>query len=122
MNHSGAAEHPRAANIAAPDPGKAGAKLKTRFDTRRNALAVIIIQQMDPAAAAFEVAGRTNPGKLSASLDQEAGRGWARAHAGRTKVIGPAVYKATRKGATEEIARLVDQLGEELTRKLAEVN
>ena len=100
-------------------PSRAGAKLKTRYDTRRNSVGVIIIQQMDPAASIFEVAGRANANRLGASLDQEQGRGWAAASAGRTKVMGPAVYRATRKGATQEIQRLVDELGDELTRKLA---
>ena len=107
--------------IAGFDVGKAAGKIKTRYDTRRNAIGVIIIQQMDQAAAIFEVAGRANPNRLGASLDQEQGRGWAAAHAGRTKVLGPVVYRAARRGATQEITRLVDELGQELTRKLAEV-
>jgi hypothetical protein len=35
-----------------------------RFDTRRNAVGVILIEQKDPAAAIFETAGRANANKL----------------------------------------------------------
>ena len=40
---------------------KAKAGVKMRFDTRRNAVGVILIEQKDQAAAIFEQAGRKNP-------------------------------------------------------------
>ncbi len=64
-----------------------------RFDTRRNAVGVILVEQKDQAAAIFEVAGRKTNNKLDTSL-QIAGYPVS---AGRTRLIGPAVYKA-RKG------------------------
>ncbi len=62
--------------------------VKMRFDTRRNAVGVILIEQKDPAAAIFETAGRANANKLGNALGFVG--------AGRTRLIGPAVYKARR--------------------------
>jgi hypothetical protein len=39
-----------------------------RFDTRRNAVGVILIEQKDPAAAIFETAGRANSNKLGTQV------------------------------------------------------
>jgi hypothetical protein len=61
-----------------------------RFDTRRNAVGVILIEQKDQGAAIFEVAGRKTPNRLDDSL-RIAGYPVS---AGRTRLIGPAVYKA----------------------------
>ncbi len=72
---------------------KAKSGVKMRFDTRRNAIGVILVEQKDQAAAIFEVAGRKTNNKLDTSL-QIAGYPVS---AGRTRLIGPAVYKA-RKG------------------------
>lgn len=100
-------------------PDKAGASLKVKYDTRRNAVGVIVIQQNNPGAAIFEVAGRRNVNHLSMSLDQETGRGYAESAPGRTKVMGPAIYRATRRGGTKEIQRLVTELEQTLTRRIA---
>lgn len=96
---------------------KAGAKLKTRYDTRRNSIGVILIQQTDPGAAIFEAAGRRNANRLATSLDQENGRGWEQGKP--TRIMGPAVYRATRRGATDEIRQLVDDLMADTSRRLA---
>ena len=67
---------------------KAANGVRMRFDTRRNAVGVILIEQKDPAAAIFETAGRANANKLGNALGFVG--------AGRTRLIGPAVYKARR--------------------------
>ena len=67
---------------------KAANGVRIRFDTRRNAVGVILIEQKDPAAAIFETAGRANANKLGNALGFVG--------AGRTRLIGPAVYKARR--------------------------
>jgi hypothetical protein len=63
---------------------KRGVQLKV--DTDRRATAIISIVQKDQAAAIFETAGRRNPNPLENSLGQLS--------PGRTRIIGPAVYKA----------------------------
>jgi hypothetical protein len=68
--------------------------VRMRFDTRRNAVGVILIEQKDPAAAIFETAGRANSNRLGNSLGFVG--------AGRTRLIGPAVYKA-RRGVEQEL-------------------
>jgi len=72
--------------------------VKMRFDTRRNAVGVILIEQKDPAAAIFETAGRANANRLSNSLGFVG--------PGRTRLIGPAVYKA-RRGVEKELKSAV---------------
>jgi len=72
--------------------------VKMRFDTRRNAVGVILIEQKDPAAAIFETAGRANANRLSNSLGFIG--------PGRTRLIGPAVYKA-RRGVEQELKSAV---------------
>ena len=67
--------------------------VQMKFDTRRNAVGVILIIQKDQAAAIFETAGRANPNKLSNNLEP--------VRAGRTRLIGPAVYRARRGIETE---------------------
>ena len=62
--------------------------VRMRFDTRRNAVGVILIEQKDPAAAIFETAGRANSNKLGNALGFVG--------AGRTRLLGPAIYKARR--------------------------
>jgi len=82
---------------------KAKAGVKMRFDTRRNAVGVILIEQKDQAAAIFEQAGRKNPGgRLDASL-RIAGYP---VQAGRTRLIGKAVYKA-RRGIEGEMKKMI---------------
>ena len=67
---------------------KAKAGVQMKFDTRRNAVGVILIIQKDQAAAIFETAGRANRNSLSDNLSP--------VQAGRTRFIGPAVYRARR--------------------------
>jgi len=77
---------------------KAATGVRMRFDTRRNAVGVILIEQKDVAAAVFETAGRANANKLGNSLGFVG--------AGRTRLIGPAVYKA-RRGIEGEIKKMI---------------
>jgi len=81
---------------------KAKAGVRVRFDTRRNAVGVILIEQKDPAAAIFEGAGRKNQNKLNTSLSFVG----MPVHAGRTRLIGPAVYKA-RRGIETELKKTI---------------
>ncbi len=84
------------------DLNKAKSGVKMRFDTRRNAVGVILIEQKDQAAAIFEVAGRANNNRLNTSL-RIAGYPVS---AGRTRLIGPAVYRA-RKGIEQEMKTMI---------------
>ena len=70
------------------DVAKAKNGVQMNFDTRRNAVGVILIIQKDQAAAIFETAGRRNTNSLSRNLDP--------VQAGRTRLIGPAVYRSRR--------------------------
>lgn len=70
------------------DVAKAKNGVQMKFDTRRNAVGVILIIQKDQAAAIFETAGRKNTNSLSRNLDP--------VQAGRTRLIGPAVYRSRR--------------------------
>ena len=67
---------------------KAKNGVQMKFDTRRNAVGVILIIQKDQAAAIFETAGRANRNSLSDNLSP--------VQVGRTRLIGPAVYRARR--------------------------
>ena len=82
------------------DKAKNGVKM--RFDTRRNAVGVILIEQKDQGAAIFEVAGRRTSNRLDDSL-RIAGYPVS---AGRTRLIGPAVYKA-RRGIEAEMLKMI---------------
>ena len=77
---------------------KAKSGVKLRIDTRRNAVGVILIEQKDPATAIFETAGRANANRLGDSLGFVG--------AGRTRLIGPAVYKA-RRGIEAEMQKMI---------------
>ena len=81
---------------------KAQSGVKMRFNTRRNAVGVILIEQKDQGAAIFEVAGRKNSNRLDTSL-RIAGYPVS---AGRTRLIGPAVYKA-RRGIEGEMFKMI---------------
>ena len=70
------------------DVSKAKNGVQMKFDTRRNAVGVILIIQKDQAAAIFETAGRANRNSLSDNLSP--------VQAGRTRLIGPAVYRSRR--------------------------
>jgi hypothetical protein len=77
---------------------KAKSGVKLRIDTRRNAVGVILIEQKDPATAIFETAGRANPNRLGDQLGFVG--------AGRTRLIGPAVYKA-RRGIEAQMEKMI---------------
>ena len=77
---------------------KAKNGVKLRIDTRRNAVGVILIEQKDPATAIFETAGRANSNRLGDQLGFVG--------AGRTRLIGPAVYKA-RRGIETEMEKMI---------------
>ena len=77
---------------------KAKSGVKLRIDTRRNAVGVILIEQKDPATAIFETAGRANANRLGDQLGFVG--------AGRTRLIGPAVYKA-RRGIEQEMEKMI---------------
>ena len=81
---------------------KAVKGVNVKFDTRRGAVGVILIQQKDPAAAIFETAGRANANKLNTSLMFVN----LPVSAGRTRLIGPAVYKA-RRGIEAEMLKMI---------------
>ena len=77
---------------------KAKSGVRLRIDTRRNAVGVILIEQKDPATAIFETAGRANANRLGDQLGFVG--------AGRTRLIGPAVYKA-RRGIEQEMEKMI---------------
>ena len=77
---------------------KAVSGVRMRFDTRRNAVGVILIEQKDPAAAIFETAGRANANKLGNALGFVG--------AGRTRLLGPAIYKA-RRGIEAQMEKMI---------------
>ena len=77
---------------------KAKKGVQLRIDTRRNAIGVILIEQKDPATAIFETAGRANANRLGDQLGFVG--------AGRTRLIGPAVYKA-RRGIEAEMEKMI---------------
>ena len=70
------------------DVARAKAGVQMKFDTRRTAVGVILVIQKDQAAAIFETAGRANANSLSNNLDP--------VRPGRTRLLGPAVYRARR--------------------------
>ena len=88
---------------------KAKSGVKLRIDTRRNAVGVILIEQKDPATAIFETAGRANANRLGDSLGFVG--------AGRTRLIGPAVYKA-RKVIEKEMEKMVLETANVVRRSL----
>jgi hypothetical protein len=77
---------------------KAKSGVRLRIDTRRNAVGVILIEQKDPATAIFETAGRANANRLGDQLGFVG--------TGRTRLIGPAVYKA-RRGIEAEMEKMI---------------
>ena len=92
--------------------------VKMRFDTRRNAVGVILIEQKNAATAVFEGAGRKDSNRLGTSLDSVSPeRGFAMAMPGRTRLIGPAVYKA-RRGIEDEMKKMILQTIKEVQKEL----
>ena len=96
----------------------AQAGVRMRFDTRRNAVGVILIEQKNAATAVFEGAGRKDSNRLGTSLDSVSPeRGFAMAMPGRTRLIGPAVYKA-RRGIEDEMKKMILQTIKEVQKEL----
>lgn len=93
---------------------KARAGVKMRFDTRRGAVGVILIEQKDQAAAIFEQAGRKNPG---GRLDNSLRIAGFAVSPGRTRLIGPAVYKA-RRGIEAEMTKMIAKTMREVQREI----
>lgn len=84
--------------------------VQLKVDTDRRATAIISIVQKDAAAAIFETAGRRSPNPLERSLGD--------LQPGRTRVLGPAVYKSRRyfepelrKSITRLMARVQKEIG-----------
>jgi hypothetical protein len=84
------------------DVSRAKAGVQMKFNTRRNAVGVILIIQKDQAAAIFETAGRKNANTLSNNLSP--------VQPGRTRFIGPAVYRSRRKIENEMKEMIVDTI------------
>jgi hypothetical protein len=88
---------------------KAKNGVKLRIDTRRNAVGVILIEQKDPATAIFETAGRANANRLGDQLGFVG--------TGRTRFIGPAVYKA-RRSIEKEMEKMILETASVVRRSL----
>lgn len=93
---------------------KAQNGVKLRLDTRRATTGAILIEQKDPAAAIFETAGRANINILSASLGFD---GWGFGRPGRTRLLGPAVYKV-RRSIEKEMQKMILDAAREVRRLL----
>ena len=92
--------------------------VKMRFDTRRNAVGVILIEQKNAATAVFEGAGRKDTNRLGTSLDAiSPERGFAMAMPGRSRLIGPTVYKA-RRGIEAEMVKMIKSTIDTVQREL----
>jgi hypothetical protein len=92
--------------------------VKMRFDTRRNAVGVILIEQKNAAAAVFEGAGRKDTNRLGTSLDAiSPERGFAMAMPGRSRLIGPTVYRA-RRGIEAEMVKMIKSTIDTVQREL----
>ena len=88
---------------------KAQRGVQVKVDTDRRTNATIVIIQKDPAAAIFETAGRRTDNSLERSLGQLA--------PGRTRIIGPAVYRARPEFEDElrtSILRVIKRVEKEL--------
>ena len=84
---------------------KAVKGVRVKFDSRRNAVGVILIEQKDPATAIFETAGRLNANRLGDQLGFVG--------PGRTRLIGPAVYKA-RRGIEQAMVAMIEKTQTEI--------
>lgn len=88
---------------------KAQRGVQVKVDTDRRTNNTISIVQKDQAAAIFETAGRRTDNSLERSLGQLA--------PGRTRIIGPAVYRALPQFETElrdSILRVIKRVEKEL--------
>jgi hypothetical protein len=91
------------------NPAKAVKGVKVKLEGDRRATATIVIIQSDAGTAAFESAGRANPNRLGDSLGALA--------AGRTRIIGPAVYSKSgqiARGIYEASLKVVERVNREL--------
>ena len=79
--------------------------VKLKVDASREATSLIFITQTNQAAAIFETAGRANPNSLGDSL--------GRLNPGRTRIIGPAVYRRKR-----EIERELQRASQAVIRRV----
>ncbi len=89
---------------------KAQKGVQVKLDTRKSANSVIVVRQMNQAAAIYETAGRKNPN----ALDRNLGR---TPKAGRTRLFGPAVYSqinAITKGIETAALQVVNRVNREL--------
>jgi len=91
------------------DRARARRGVKLKVDAGRNTVAVIQIQQTEPGAAVFESAGRKNPNALGAALGALA--------PGRTRVLGPAVFRK-RNAIETKMLRLVLDTVDRVNREL----
>jgi len=92
------------------DVAKAQKGVQVKLDTRKSANSVIVVRQMNQAAAIYETAGRKNPN----ALDRNLGR---TPKAGRTRLFGPAVYSqinAITKGIETAALQVVNRVNREL--------
>jgi len=83
--------------------------VRLKVDARREARAVIYVQQANRAAAVFESAGRANNNRLGDSLGD--------IRPGQTRVIGPAVYRQ-RHTVARGIERLVSRYATRIQREV----
>ncbi len=111
-------EDERGRRIPAFNVARAKRGVRLQFDTRRNAVGVLKIQQRDQTAAIFETAGRTNVNSLQFALDRESSRGWALIQPGRTRIIGREVYKQARRGVTDNLRRLILDVSRTIEREI----
>lgn len=94
------------------DKVKAGVKVQLLNDRRFTA--AILIVQSNAAGSIFESAGRRNQNTLSEALDGVSSeRGFRRIQKGRTRILGPAVYRKTR-----SIERELEQAAVKVTNRV----
>ena len=88
---------------------KARRGVKLKIDARRDAVAVINIQQTDPGTAIFETAGRANPNSLGQALGP--------LQPNHTRILGPSVFRK-RRAIEDEMRRLALNAVEQVNREL----
>ena len=89
---------------------KAQSGVKVTLDTRRNALAVIVISQKNQTASIYETAGRKNRSQLATNLGNTP-------RSGRTRLFGPAVYSKIRE-VTNEIEQAALRVFNKVNREM----
>lgn len=91
------------------NPAKAIKGVKVKLEGDRRVTATIVITQTDAGTAAFESAGRATSNRLGNSLGALT--------AGRTRIIGPAVYSKSgqiARGIYEASLKVVERVNREL--------